>query len=503
MSDELEQKRQEKIANFKLQINDDINDDYIPTTEPSQVLAVEESMDIKSDSTPDIDESKSDVEFIMDMKNHKSDFDDISSGEQESENPYSEAEPEEQTLDSATLKRAKKADRRRSRQKAKKNRVMFRIVWLVMVIFVSIVLGQFIMVGVNDLLAVGREQDKKVTVTIPKDASLDDIANTLYDNGVINNKGFFKFYATMTHATSGFTQGSFEIETNKDYQALVNYLQSDMNRTDVVTLQFTEGMTVLDFAKKLEDGKVCSADDFLTKCNSSDFDEDYDFIKSIKNANKRYYKLEGYLFPDTYDFYVGEDTDDVIRKFLANYRRKMYLTKSRAEGFEKKVTIEERAKKLNMSMEDVLTLASLIQAEAANEEDMYMISSILHNRLATLKTDGMNEHGEGGLSYLQLDSTLYYPYASENDVPIAQRNSYISDYSTYKYKGLPAGPICNPSLAAITAAVSPQETDYYYFCHKAASGDQPAVAYYAKTNSEHLQNLVEAGLATNTGNNEE
>ncbi len=491
MNDELEQKRQEKIANFKLDYQDD-------EPEETEISSSSDTDEINTSTIGDMISQKrkaSGVEFIMDI-DHKADtFDDISSGKSDDIDAYKTDDPDDKVvLDKKSLRIAQKADRRRRKAKERKNRVIFRVVWLTMVIFVSIMIGQFLMIGVNDVLAVGREDNKSVSITIPKNATLDEISDILFDNHVINNKGFFKIYAFFTRATSGFTNGTFDIATNKDYQAIINYMQSDMNRTDIVTLQFTEGMSVRDYAKLLENGKVCSSEDFLDKCNSNEFDEDYTFLKDIHNANNRYYKLEGYLFPDTYDFYVGEDTESVVRKFLTNYRRRLYLTKSRADGFEKKVTIEERAKKLGMSMEEVINLASLIQAEAANKEDMYVISSILHNRLDTIKNDGRSKFDETGLAYLQLDSTVYYPYSSEQDVPASMRKTYVSRYSTYKYQGLPNGPICNPGLEAIIAAVTPDDTEYYYFCHKSATEDSPAVAYYAKTNNEHLKNQVKAGL---------
>ena len=327
MSDELEQKRQEKIANFKIQFNDD-------EMEQTDISSSSEIPDItgSKNEEPAI---KNDVEFVMDMNNKPDTFDDISSGKNDDLDHFGEnIAKEEEEVDKKSLRKAKRADRKRRSRKAKRNRIIFRVVWLTMIIFSSIMLGQYIMIGVNDLLAVGREDANSVSITIPKNADLDKISNILYDNHVINNKGFFKLYATLTKSTTGFTNGTFDIETNKDYQAIINYMQSDMNRTDVVTLQFTEGMTVQDYAKLLEKGKVCSADEFLEMCNSNRFDDDYVFLQGIKNADKRYYKLEGYLFPDTYDFYVGEDTDSVIRKFLVNYRRRLYLTKSRADGFD-------------------------------------------------------------------------------------------------------------------------------------------------------------------------
>ena len=502
MSDELEEKRKQKIENFKINYEDNFGMEDVKLK--STAVSEEDNNSIPKDF--------SNNQTILDEYNNQAN-DDVSdeqtvriAGNSEPQqnqqyddgnvlNSYSKAPVSEDVeVDKRDLRRAKKADQIRRKKKAKKNRTIFRTVWFAMILFASIMLGKYIMVGVNDMLAVGREEEKSVEITIPKDASIDEIADILIDNDVIQNKAFFKFYAFITKSTTGFTQGTFDIYTNKDYQALINYMQSDMNRIDVVTIQFTEGMSIQDYAKLLENNNVCSSEDFLDKCNSEDFDEDYEFLQDITNSSDRYYRLEGYLFPDTYDFYIGEDPDSVVKKFLSNYRRKLYRTKSRVEGFEKKVTIEERAEALGLTIEEVIKIASLIQAEAANSEDMYMVSSVIHNRLNTLDSEGMNEFGEGGLDYLQLDSTVYYPYDSINQIPATSRGTFEGTYDTYTHKGLPDGPICNPGLEAIEAALSPADTDYYYFCHKAATDDSPAESYYAKTSSEHQANLAEAGL---------
>ena len=472
MSDELERKRQERIANFKLDLDLDDN-----PPEASEQAASASAANSPSQPAP-VSADAGDM------------HDDHDEGELKS---YSVSPEANAAVDKKSLKKAKKADRKRRRKKAKKNRVVFRVVWIAMVLFISVMVGEFIMVGVNDMLGVGREQEGKVTITIPKDADIDTITDILYEKNVINVKWFFKLYATMTKATTGFTQGTFEIEKNKDYQALINYMQSDMNRTDVVTIRFTEGMSLNQYAKLLSDARVCNTNEFLAACNSDRYDE-YEFLKNIPADPKREIKLEGYLFPDTYDFYVGEKVDSVIEKFLANYRRKVYGTKSRVAGYDKKMTVAERAEAIGMSMEDVLTLASLIQAEAANKDDMYMISAILHNRLATIPNEGVNDNGEFGLNYLQLDSTKYYPYASYRDIPKDIRSTFKSRYNTYDHDGLPPGPINNPGLEAIEAALTVGKTDYYYFCHKSVSGNSPAVAYYAATLEEHEKNKKEAGL---------
>ncbi len=472
MSEELERKRQEKIANFKLNISDP---EELPAGLNSDISSAGENPEmLPSGELPD--PAQEPVEEVISSSEEINSF-------------SSPTEKAVNSVDKRSLRKAKRIDRKRRRKKAKKNRIVFRLVWISMLLFLSVMIGEFVMVGVNDLLGVGRENRGAVTITIPKDADIDTITDILYENHVINNKWSFKLYAKLTKATGGFTQGTFEIATNKDYQALINYMQSDMNRTDVVRLQFTEGMTLRQYAKLLDKNKVCDEEEFLEACNSSHFDE-YDFIGSIKNTGKRCYKLEGYLFPDTYDFYVGEKVDNVIEKFLANYRRKVYGTKRRFNGFENKTTIAKQAEEIGMPVEDVLTLASLIQAEAADKEDMYMISAILHNRLATQKTGGINSNGEGGFLKLQLDSTVLYLEEMSKE----KKSAYSKYYNTYNIENLPAGPICNPGEEAIKAALTVEPTEYYYFCHKSATEDSPAVAYYAKTNEEHLENLREAGL---------
>ena len=207
-------------------------------------------------------------------------------------------------------------------------------------------------------------------------------------------------------------------------------------------------------------------DEFLSLCNSEKFDSDFDFIKAETNADKRYYKLEGYLYPDTYEFYRNENAESVIYKFLNNYETKIN-EKQTVDGYSKKTTILKMVEESDTkySLDQVMTIASIIQAEAADKEDMYYISSILHNRLTA--------DSSLGVSSLGLDSTKFYPYRSLEDVPENDRSTYKSRYDTYDRKGLPYGPICNPGMDAIIAALNPNSSDYYFFCH-----DSKGQAYY-------------------------
>lgn len=466
-SDALTESRVNKVRNFKLQLDDSFYDDP-----PASGDGIKKHEPVYDEKTAEGITSYSSIEKRE---------------EAEKAAEAGEASPK-------MTREEKKAIKRRRKAKARKTGCLFKMVWFVMVVLVGILFGQFLMVGVNDMLAINRKDSSTVTVDIPKGATLDDISEILLENGVISNAAFFKLYANVTNNADYFLQGTYDIRKNMDYQAISVYLQTKINRMDVVKVQFSEGMNIIEIANKLEKNGVCDADEFLAVANSDIFDEDYPFIKAIKNASKRYYKLEGYLFPDTYEFYKGEDPETAIRRFLANYRNKMYETKSRVDGFDKKVNIEKQAKEIGMSMEDLLTLASIIQAEAATEEDMYYISSIFHNRLDTLDNDGVSDYGEGGLCYLGSDATYFYPYRNKSEVPEKERDTYVSKYDTYTIKGLPAGPVCSPGMSAIQAALYPYDTDYYYFCHKAASGDEPAEPFYASTNYEHINNQYEAGL---------
>ena len=213
---------------------------------------------------------------------------------------------------------------------------------------------------------------------------------------------------------------------------------------------------------------VCSEKEAKAAFNSGALNENFEMLRQITNAGERYYRLEGYLFPDTYEFFQNEDPDQVVKKLVSNCSRK--LTKQ----------IRVKTQEREMSLDQMLTLASMIQAEAADKEDMYKVSSVFHNRLKSKKSE---------LLHLSSDPTTYYPYRQLSLVPENIRSTYKSRYDTYTIKGLPAGPICNPGMDAIDAALNPASTRYYYFCHS-----KEGKAYYATTAIGHKVNLKKAGL---------
>ncbi|MCR4614894.1 MAG: endolytic transglycosylase MltG [Clostridiales bacterium] len=230
-----------------------------------------------------------------------------------------------------------------------------------------------------------------------------------------------------------------------------------------VSVTFPEGFTVYDIAKRLEENHVCNASDFILAVNDGEnlgvFEQD------IANAEDRAFKLEGYLFPDTYEFYRNSMPQAVVEKFLKNTQSK--ITDD----------LRRQAEEQGMTMDEVLTLASIIQREASHAENMGKVSSVFRNRLKS-----------ASFPKLQSDSTTFYINNSVKPC-FDDTEKYSKLYDTYKCKGLPAGAICNPGMDAIKAALEPEKTNYYYFV-----SDNDNNYYYAETYAQHKKNCASAGL---------
>lgn len=233
---------------------------------------------------------------------------------------------------------------------------------------------------------------------------------------------------------------------------------------ETVRVTITEGMTLTQIFKKLEANGVCSFDDLMKTAESYDYS--YYPLIAARPSNTRAFKLEGYLFPNTYDFYKNEKPQDAIGRFL--------------RVGEKYITLQDRAKARAMgySMDQILTVASIIEKEGANPNEVRKIAAVIYNRLEAGKQ-------------LQMDSGIYYIERSVKPYISGDVNRYNSLYNMYKCKGLPAGPICNPGARTINAALDPADVNYLYFCH-----DSSAKYYYADTYEEHLENLKKAGIAS-------
>ncbi|HOU09991.1 MAG TPA: endolytic transglycosylase MltG [Clostridiales bacterium] len=233
-----------------------------------------------------------------------------------------------------------------------------------------------------------------------------------------------------------------------------------------VRVTFPEGSTAVQIARLLEQNGVCSAKDFLAAANT--VPADFPLAAQIANAAERPFLLEGYIFPDTYDFYVGESAASALSRFLANTKRKLTAA------------VASRAGELGYSVDEILIIASIIQEESGFPEQDPLVSSVLHNRL-------------NSKSFPMLQFNVTFEYIDKYVAPYVDGGSekYRGLYNTYRRKGLPAGPISNPGMSAINAALYPADTGYYYFVT-----DKNMNYYYASTYSEHLANCRKAGVPT-------
>ena len=237
--------------------------------------------------------------------------------------------------------------------------------------------------------------------------------------------------------------------------------------TNVITVTFPEGYTIYQMGMLLQEKGVCSKDDFYRAANSP--------VEGIEIANpeERAFLLEGYLFPDTYEFYLNEDPKSVIGKFIDNYNKKITPE------------IKQKAAALGYTMDEMLTLASIIQKECDFDiEECKNVSSVFHNRLKNSRETYLGSD----VTYFYLKNMADYLGGSDSE----KFDFLLTKYYTYnKYrKGLPAGAICNPGIKAITAAVEPADTDYYYFL----TDETATEFYYAETYSQHLANGKKAGI---------
>lgn len=374
-------------------------------------------------------------------------------------------------------------------KKSPKNAKFFRSIWLFMIAAICVMLGQFVIFGTLDMLAITRN-DAVVSIEIPKGAGKNEVANILHKNDVIKQPTFFKLYLLFTKGSKKFIPGSFEIKTNLDYEATINYLRSNANRldSDVVDVTIPEGKNIMEIASILEKNEICSEEEFLKACkSSSEFDKDFSFLKEAKTADV-IYRLEGYLFPDTYTFYKSVEPRTVLRKMLNNFNNKI-SKKLLIDESNEKISVKALAERKSIPLADVINFAAMVQAEASNDADMPGIAAVLSNRLATKKTGGMSTFGDAINGCLGVDATVWYPYRSRDKVPQNMRDSYESTYDTYKFSGLPKGPICNPGMTAIETVLSHKPTQNYFYCH-----DKDGKTYYAKTFAEHGVNLRKAGL---------
>ena len=333
------------------------------------------------------------------------------------------------------------------------------LILLFLILGISFFLAFFGLASAKDLLGLEKE-DKQIEITVSENMKMAQITKLLHDKNVIDQPFAFSLYAKLKNEEEKLKPGTYILNSNMGYDQILYAMRGNKNAIkDTVKVTFYEGMTIREIGERLEENEVCTKKDFIEALETGTYN--YDFISRIPADENRFRKFEGYLFPDTYEFYVGMDPESVVRKFLGNFQNK--LTDE----------LNAEIKNSGMSLDEVITLASIIQEEASAVEEMGKVSSVFHNRMETPQT----------FPKLQSDVTIFYV---EKDIKpfLNQQNQALYDsYNTYVCNGLPVAPVSNPGMAAINAALHPEDTDYYFFLT-----DINGKYYYAKTAQQHYQN---------------
>lgn len=360
-----------------------------------------------------------------------------------------------------------------AQQRAGRSGCLGGLIYFAFVVSVSIILACVGWMAASDVLALNKEP---VTATITLDkaefkditisytdsegnakertghqVSVGYVAKQLKDAGIIKYKGLFQLYCSVSHAKTKIDPGTYELSTNYDYRALVKKMQVGSGAMVTTKVTIPEGYSMEQIFRKLEQENVCSYDDLMDA--AANYSYNYSFLDQSKQGDAK--RLEGFLFPDTYEFYQGMQASSAINKFL--------------ENFHNRITAEmlEKADERGMSMQEVVTVASMIEKEAANDDERAMIAAVIYNRIAA----GMP---------LQIDSTIMYVLPEHKDVLTVEDTKIDSPYNTYQNKGLPPTPIANPGLASIKATLSPASTKALYYALDSESGTHKFFTSYGE-----------------------
>ncbi len=345
-------------------------------------------------------------------------------------------------------------------------------VYFAAVVAVSVFLALTIINVANDVFAFVKD-DSTINVTIPEGASLNEVSQILKDEGIIKYPLVFRLYAkrefdSSKYLTGEFKPGTFELSPMMNYDTLIyRSAVSTYKPRESVRVTIPEGYTVDEIIALLVEKGVGEKEDYIDVIQNYEYD--YDFVKALDNNGiskdpDRKYRLEGYLFPDTYDFFTDESEISVINKLLSNFDLKFVDL------------YRERAGELGMTIDDVVILSSIIEKEARFASDFSYISSVFHNRLD-------DNHR------LESCATVLYVLGERKTRLSKQDTETDSAYNTYLHAGLTPGAISNPGLEAISAALYPEKTNYYYFFAK-----KNGTTVYSTTYSQHInrQNQAEA-----------
>lgn len=350
---------------------------------------------------------------------------------------------------------------RKRRKKRRKNRagsMMHAVSYLVFILGVSLIISGFGIYIANDMFALVKPE-KTAMLELSEDTTHGEVAKMLKKEGIIRCRWAFTLYANFSNEDKTFDSGKYEVNADMDYGQIINTLNRVSTYTEVAEVTIPEGYTIQQIAQLLEDARVCGAEDLIETANTYPFK--HEMLQDVPMEENR---LEGFLYPDTYQFYINDNPVRVLNTMLNNFNNK-YTSEMR-----------ELTEQSGYSMRQILTIASMVEREAVLPEEQATIAGVIYNRL----NDPTN------FPHLDIDATVQYALGEHKENLTYEDLEIDSPYNTYKVTGLPKGPICNPGVPAILAALQPENHDYCFYV--ADPEDQSHV--FAETYSKHEANVA-------------
>ena len=348
--------------------------------------------------------------------------------------------------------------------------ILVTFVWLALILAIGVTAGRMLWVCASDVLAFGRE-DQVVTITIYESDTMDDIIEKLYSNGLIRYRSLFQLYASISDAEEDIQPGIYDLNTRYDYHALVNSMSPSSSRS-VVELTIPEGYTCQQIFALLEENRVCTAVDIGAYAVDGELD-DYWFLENVERGSE--YCLEGFLFPDTYQFYQNSTPREALEKMLDNFKVR-FNEEMRAQI----ETLNANVTGGGYTVREVVIVASLIEKEAAAPSEAAAIAGVIYNRLF--------RWGDTP-AYLNIDAALVYAQGGDNQTI---DTTLDSPYNTYTHVGLTPTPIANPGLSSLEAALNPETHDYYYYVLNPSTGMHQFSTTYEEHEAYRAQFAAEA-----------
>jgi len=306
------------------------------------------------------------------------------------------------------------------------------LLFAIFIICVSVILASVAWIATTDVLGFGSE-DESVNVQVPAGFTLEGIADMLYEAGLIRNKALFIMYAEYSNAIDKITEGSYVLNKNYDYRALVQGMTARAGVRVETTVTIPEGLTIAQIFSLLDAEGVCPANELWEAATNHDFD--FHFLDDDTLGDRL--RLEGFLFPDTYNFYMDSSAVSAIIRMLREFNRRF------TEEY------VERADEMGYSIHDIINIASIIEREAGDDDERPRIAAVIYNRL-----------NSESFPFLQIDATIHYAIAGTT-IPFSI--NLESPFNTYTHEGLPPGPIANPGMPSIRAALFPDDTNEYFY----------------------------------------